>query len=93
MSNSTTLSITLPDEMAELVRAKVASGAFASKVDVVEEGLRTLAERDQGIERWLRDEVAPVYDTYMADPAVARSLDDALADLDASIAKTEDQAR
>lgn len=93
MSKSTALTITSPDDMAELVRAKVASGAFASEVAVVEEGLRTLAERDQGIERWLRDDVAPVYDAYRADPSVARSLDEAFDDLDAFMAKAEGLAR
>jgi Arc/MetJ-type ribon-helix-helix transcriptional regulator len=93
MSKSASLTITLPSDMADLVRAKVASGAFASEVDVVEEGLRTLAERDLETERWLRADVAPVYDAYKADPAVARSLDDAFADLDAFMAKTEGQAR
>ncbi|KQW29191.1 hypothetical protein ASE36_12095 [Rhizobium sp. Root274] len=93
MSKSASLTITLPDDMAELVRAKVASGAFASEVDVVEEGLRTLVERDKGIERWLRDDVAPVYDAYKADPSVARSVDDAFDDLDVFMARTEGQAR
>lgn len=93
MSKSASLTITLPHDMAELVRAKVASGAFASEIDVVEEGLRTLAERDQGIERWLRGDVAPEYDAYKADPAAARSLDDAFADLDAFMARTEGLAR
>jgi antitoxin ParD1/3/4 len=93
MSKSASLTITLPSDMADLVRAKVASGAFASEVDVVEEGLRTLAERDLETERWLRDDVAPVYDAYKADPAVARSLDQAFDDLDAFMAKTEGLAR
>ncbi|WP_377274705.1 type II toxin-antitoxin system ParD family antitoxin [Rhizobium sp. R86522] len=93
MSKSASLTITLPSDMADLVRAKVASGAFASEVDVVEEGLRTLAERDLETERWLRDDVAPVYDAYKADPAVARSLDHAFDDLDAFMAKTEGLAR
>lgn len=93
MSKSASLTITLPHDMAELVRAKVASGAFESEIDVVEEGLRTLVARDLEIERWLRDDVAPVYDAYKADPAVARSLDDAFADLDAFMAKAEGLAR
>lgn len=93
MSKSTTLTITLPDYMAELVRAKVASGAFASEVDVVEEGLRTLAERDQGIERWLRDDVAPVYDAYKTDPTSARALDDVLLSLDKEMLPNDDGLR
>ncbi|MDQ0422020.1 Arc/MetJ-type ribon-helix-helix transcriptional regulator [Peteryoungia aggregata LMG 23059] len=93
MPRTRSLTITLPDDMADLVRAKVASGEFGNEVDVVAEGLRTLVEKDLETERWLRDDVAPVYDAYKADPAVARSLDDAFADLDAFMAKTEGLAR
>jgi antitoxin ParD1/3/4 len=82
MSKTAPLTITLPRDLADLVRAKVASGDFASELDVVEEGLRTLAEKDLGIERWLHDEVAPTYDAHKADPASARSLDEAFEDLD-----------
>jgi len=35
---------------------------------VVRAGLRALQERDTAIERWLRDEVAPVADTMQANP-------------------------
>ncbi|NBB48800.1 type II toxin-antitoxin system ParD family antitoxin [Rhizobium sp. CRIBSB] len=93
MSKSASLTITLPDDMADLVRAKVASGEFGNEIDVVAEGLRALVEKDLEAERWLRDDVAPVYDAYKADPAVTRSLDDAFADLDAFMARTEGLAR
>jgi Arc/MetJ-type ribon-helix-helix transcriptional regulator len=93
MPKTRSLTITLPDDMADLVRAKVASGEFGNEVDVVAEGLRALVEKDLEIERWLRDDVAPVYDAYRADPAFARSLDDAFADLDAFMGRTEGQVR
>jgi len=35
----------------------------------VSAGLRALQERDAAVERWLREEVVPVYDTMQADPA------------------------
>lgn len=43
--------------------------------------LRALEARDAAVERWLRDDVAPVHDAVQADPARAVSLDDAFADV------------
>ena len=43
---------------------------------MVQAGLRALQERDAAVERWLRDEVAPVYDTMQADPARAWSIEE-----------------
>jgi antitoxin ParD1/3/4 len=64
-------SFTLPSQQAEYIDAKVASGAYASASDVVRAGLRALQERDAAIERWLANEVAPVYDAMKADPSRA----------------------
>ncbi len=61
----------LPDEQARYIDALVASGSFASASEVVRAGLRALQERDAAVERWLRDEVAPVYDAMKADPSRA----------------------
>jgi antitoxin ParD1/3/4 len=58
----------LPSEQAKFIDAKVASGRYASGSEVVRAGLRALQERDDAVERWLRDEVAPVYDAMKADP-------------------------
>lgn len=55
-------SITLPNEMAEAVRAKVASGEYATESEVIRDGLRTLLARDQAVDTWLRTEVAAAYD-------------------------------
>jgi len=41
------LSITLPNEMADAVRAKVASGEYATESEVIRDGLRALLARDQ----------------------------------------------
>ncbi|MGB8423405.1 type II toxin-antitoxin system ParD family antitoxin, partial [Paraburkholderia sp.] len=59
MRTTKQFSITLPNEMAELIRTKVASGEYASESEVIRDGLRTLAARDRAGEAWLRDEVAP----------------------------------
>jgi len=67
------MSITLPNELAVAVRAKVASGEYASESEVIRDGLRVLMARDRAVERWLREEVAPAYDALKADPSRAVS--------------------
>ncbi len=59
-------SITLPNDMADAVRAKVASGEYATESEVIRDGLRTLLARDQAVENWLRGEVAAIYDKVKA---------------------------
>ena len=58
----------LPTEQASYIDAKVESGAYASSSEVIRAGLRALQERDAAVERWLRDEVAPVHDAMKANP-------------------------
>lgn len=71
MRTTRQLSITLPNEMAETLRERVASGEYASESEVVRDGLRTLFARDQAVEAWLRDEAAAAYDSLKADPSRA----------------------
>ena len=71
MRSTQQLSITLPHEMAELVRAKVARGEYATESEVIRDGLRTLLARDRAVEDWLRETVAPAYDALQADPSRA----------------------
>ena len=59
MRSTEQLSITLPNEMADLVRAKVATGEYATENEVIRDGLRTLLARDRAVEAWLREQVAP----------------------------------
>jgi len=42
---------TLPDELAKVVRAKVAAGEYATESKVIQEGLRMLIARDHAIEQ------------------------------------------
>jgi antitoxin ParD1/3/4 len=68
MRTTQSLSITLPHEMAQMVKAKVSSGEYATESEVIRDGLRTLAARDAAVEKWLLDQVVPTYDRVMADP-------------------------
>ncbi len=81
MRSTQQLSITVPNEMAQLIRAKVASGEYASESEVIRDGLRALMARDRAVENWLRAEAAPAYDALQADPSRGRSVDDVRAAL------------
>ena len=67
MRTTRQMSVTLPHEMADLVRSKVASGEYASESEVIRDGLRALAARDRAVEAWLLERVAPAYDRLQAD--------------------------
>ena len=62
MRTTQQLSVTLPKEMAQMVRNKVASGQYASESEVVRDGLRALQARERALEAWLRTEVVAAYD-------------------------------
>ena len=69
MRSTQQLSITLPNEMADLVRAKVTAGQYATESEVIRDGLRILLARDRAVEDWLREKVAPAYDALKANPS------------------------
>ena len=73
MRTTQQFSITLTHEMAELVRAKVGSGEYASESEVIRDGLRALQLHERALDAWLRDQVAPAYDAIKADPSRAVS--------------------
>lgn len=73
MRSTQQFSITLPNEMAEAVRAKVASGEYATESEVIRDGLRALLARDQAVDTWLRTEVAAAYDALKSTPGRAVS--------------------
>ena len=64
-------SITLSNDLAEAVKARVASGEYATESEVIRDGLRALMARDRAVERWLREEVVPAYKALKADPSRA----------------------
>lgn len=79
--------VSLPAEHAVFIDRMVSSGVYSSASEVVRAGLRALQERDAAVDRWLREEVALVYDAMQANPERAHSLDEVFADLRAHHAK------
>ena len=71
MRTTQQFSITLPNEMAAVVKAKVEAGEYATESEVIRDGLRALMARDRAVESWLREQVAPAYDSLKADPSRA----------------------
>ncbi len=74
MRTTQQFSITLPNEMADIVKSKVAAGEYASESEVIRDGLRVLMARDRAVESWLLNQVRPAYDALKADPARAMSV-------------------
>jgi len=68
-------SFSLPTENLPFIEAKVSAGDYASESDVIRAALAALQERDAAVERWLREDVAPVYDAMHAEPDRAISID------------------
>lgn len=87
MRTTQQLSITLPLDMAEVVKAKVRTGEYATESEVIRDGLRALLARDRAVESWLRDQVGPAYDALKADPARAVTVDQVRTRLAAEHAK------
>lgn len=71
MRTTQQLSITLPNDMADVVKIKVRSGEYASESEVIRDGLRALLARDRAVESWLHTQVGPAYDALKAEPSRA----------------------
>jgi len=82
MPTSRQLVVNIPVTMAELVHRKVASGEFADESAVISESLELLQDREEGIERWLREEVVPACLEMEADPSSDMSSSELLASLE-----------
>ncbi|PFG09226.1 ribbon-helix-helix domain-containing protein [Marinobacter sp. LV10MA510-1] len=83
MRTTQQFSITLPNQMADVVKAKVAAGEYATESEVIRDGLRALLARDRALENWLVGQVAPAYDALKADPTRALNVDQVRARLSA----------
>jgi len=86
MRSTQQFSITIPNDMAEMIRAKVRSGEYASESEVFRDGLRALGARDRALEKWIHDEVAPAYDRMKADPSRGITLEETRRRLEARFA-------
>jgi len=85
MRPNLSITISLPEDIVELVEKKVASG------EVVAEGLRYLADNDAEIEQWLRDEVVPAVAAH--DPSKAIPLDEMRRRVNAHMDASDKEAR
>ncbi|CAM8663875.1 COG3609 Predicted transcriptional regulators containing the CopG/Arc/MetJ DNA-binding domain [Oxalobacteraceae bacterium] len=68
MRTTQQFSITLPNEMADIIKTKVATGEYATESEVIRDGLRALMARDRAVDSWLTQEVGPAYDALKANP-------------------------
>jgi putative addiction module CopG family antidote len=92
MRTTQQLSITLPNEMADLVKAKVTAGEYATESEVIRDGLRALLARDRAIDHWLQQQVGPAYDALKADPSRALAVAQVRAALSAEHASSSSKA-
>lgn len=75
MSEAAKRLVSLPAEHAAFIEAKIRSGSYNSASEVVSAGLQALKDEDATIDRWLREHVAPVFDSMKAEPTRGRPLD------------------
>jgi putative addiction module CopG family antidote len=92
MRSTQQFSITLPNEMADIVKSKVAAGEYATESEVIRDGLRVLMARDRAMDSWLQQTVGPAYDALKADPARAVTVDQVRATLAAEHKKATAKA-
>lgn len=92
MRTTQQFSITLPNEMADIIKTKVAAGEYATESEVIRDGLRALLARDRAVDNWLIQEVGPAYDALKADPARAVTVDQLRAALAAEHKKAKIKA-
>ena len=90
MRSTQQISVTVPKDMAAQIKARVASGEYASESEVIRDGLRALQAREKAVEQWLKNDIVPVYDAMKANPERARSLDDVKAALAAQHGRNPD---
>lgn len=87
MRTTQQMSITLPKEMADAVKAKVRAGEYASESEVIRDGLRALQARDRAVENWLVGQVGPAFDALKAEPTRAVAIESVRARLAAEHGK------
>jgi len=75
MRTTQQMSITLPFEMADVIKTRVRSGEYATESEVIRDVLRALMARDRAVESWMQGQVGPAYDALKADASRAVSID------------------
>ncbi|KRA42582.1 type II toxin-antitoxin system ParD family antitoxin [Devosia sp. Root635] len=63
----------------------VASGGYASGSEVIREGIRIMQERERRLEKWLRDDVAPEYEAWLANPDDVLTEEDVFNDIESGL--------
>lgn len=81
MSANRKISITLPDDVADDVRHRVASGSYASEGDVLRAGMRALADREQAGEDRFAMAVKAQYAAFEAGTLETIAFEDYTAEL------------
>lgn len=72
----------LTQQQSAYIDTVVASGGYASSSEVVREGIRIMQERERRLEKWLRDEVAPEYEAWLANPDDVLTEEDVFNDIE-----------
>ncbi len=88
MRTTQQMSITLPNDMARMVKDKVSTGNYASESEVIRDGLRALIARDRAVENWLQNNVSPAYDALKDDPTRGLTPNEVRHQLNAELAKS-----
>ena len=70
------VTITLSDDMARAIDAKIVAGEFATASDILREGLETLLAGDATLEGWLRSDIVASCREMAADPSRGIPIDD-----------------
>lgn len=82
------MTLTLPEDLAERLRARQRHGDYATLADVIRDGLDALEEAQSGdLEHWLRTEAQAEYAAIQADPSLTVSHEEAFARVRAHIAE------
>lgn len=82
MKDSRRLSIELPEKVAEIVDARIASGRNASESEVIQEALALLAEQDAPLEDWVEEQLTAAYDEWKANPTAVYTVEEVRARLE-----------
>ncbi len=88
MRTTQQMSITLPNDMASMVKDKVSTGNYASESEVIRDGLRALLARDRAMENWLLNTVGPAFDALKDDPTRALTPNEVRRQLNAELTKS-----